>query len=166
MADILRRLGAFLASELGDEQRRQELRAASWTGYHILLILTLLSCWGPSGLFWAWAGSYALGYAIALPSKEWPAISTWIIVAGNAPIVLAMLLVFTSPIWGRNLPPAEEEAAEGAPEDSQPAAAYSNMAEQDADEAGEARGAADLHAAPRIVSWALRRNRDTETRDE
>ena len=34
------------------------------------------------------------------------------------------------------------------------------------DGAGEARGAADLHAAPRIVSWALRRNRDTEARDE
>ena len=91
-----------------DEQRRQELRAASRTGYIILRVLAYLLSWGP-GLFLVWGGSYALGYAIALPSKEWPAISTWIIVAGNAPLVLAILLVFTNPIWARNLPPEKEE---------------------------------------------------------
>ncbi len=151
-------------------------------------------------VYMAVIGSYVLGYAIALPSKEWPAISTWIIVAGNAPFVLGAFLVLTCPIWGRkgrakDRPWAEcgrcgsKEAfidegrivciwcddyefhqgveEEGNPlGDSQRVDAYSNMAEQDADEAGEARRAADLVQPPPIVSWALRRNRDTETRDE
>lgn len=138
------------------------------------ILMRLLAALGQRivGVYVAWAGSYALGYAIALPSKEWPAISTWIIVAGNVPFVLAILLAMTSPLWGRRFGfryqfgSDEAQVAEGAPEDSQRADAYSNMAEQDADESGEARGAANLVQPPRIVSWALRRNRDTETCDE
>ena len=52
--------------------------------------------------------SWPLGYAIALPSKSWPAVSTWIIVLGNAPFWLMVFLVLTCPIWGRkDLPWAE-----------------------------------------------------------
>lgn len=94
------------------KRRRQELRAASWTGYIIWSIAAFLTSWGPWGLFWAWAGSYALGYAIALmqpAGTPFPMLSVWIIVAGNAPLVLVLLLAVTSPIWARNLPPAEEE---------------------------------------------------------
>ena len=100
------------ASQLGDEQRRRELRAASRTGYIILLIVAFLTSWGPWGIFWAWAGSYALGYAIALmqpAGAPFPMLSVWIIVAGNAPLVLVLLLGVTSRIWARNLPLAEEE---------------------------------------------------------
>lgn len=63
-------------------------------------------------LFTAVIGSYVLGYAIAImqpAGAPFPMLSIWIVVIGNAPFVLALFLLLTSPIWGRKWAPPGAE---------------------------------------------------------